>query len=163
MKDPAVIQQAMKMMQNPLVMQQACTRPRSLVALSYVGLLQPLPRAWQMRVMMQDPAVKQRMQKMLSKLGADSGMDPSLSDPAMLDKLFERMQDPEMLEKLEAHTKNESFVERMQQLAADPKFAAAATGYVEDMAKDVLEAQSEVGGIGAPARPACSDTIARRS
>ena len=37
----------------------------------------------------------------------------------------------------------------MQQLAADPKFAAAATGYVEDMAKDVLEAQSEVGGIGA--------------
>ena len=113
MRDPAVVQQALKMLQNPMVMQQ-------------------------MRVMMQDPAVKQRMQKMLSKLGADSGMDPSLSDPAMLDKLFERMQDPEMLEKLEAHTKNESFVERMQQLAADPKFAAAATGYVEDMAKDVL-------------------------
>ena len=39
------------MLQNPMVMQQ-------------------------MRVMMQDPAVKQRMQKMLSKLGADSGVDP---------------------------------------------------------------------------------------
>ena len=55
------------MLQNPLVMQQ-------------------------MRVMMQDPAVKQRMQRMLSKLGADSGMDPTMADPAMLDKLFERMQ-----------------------------------------------------------------------
>ena len=67
--DPAVVQQALKMLQNPMVMQQ-------------------------MKVMMQDPAVKQRMQKMLSKLGADSGVDPSLADPAMLDKLFERMQAP---------------------------------------------------------------------
>lgn len=55
------------MLQNPLVMQQ-------------------------MRVMMQDPAVKQRMQRMLAKLGEDSGMDPSMADPAVLDKLFERMQ-----------------------------------------------------------------------
>ena len=67
--DPAVVQQALKMLQNPMVMQQ-------------------------MKVMMQDPSVKQRMQKMLSKLGADSGIDPSLADPAMLDKLFERMQAP---------------------------------------------------------------------
>ena len=57
------------MLQNPMVMQQ-------------------------MKVMMQDPSVKQRMQKMLSKLGADSGIDPALADPAMLDKLFERMQAP---------------------------------------------------------------------
>ena len=57
------------MLQNPMVMQQ-------------------------MKVMMQDPAVKQRMQKMLSQLGADSGVDPALADPAMLDKLFERMQAP---------------------------------------------------------------------
>merc|ERR1719178_142565 len=69
MRDPAVVQQALKMLQNPMVMQQ-------------------------MKVMMQDPSVKQRMQKMLSKLGADSGIDPALADPAMLDKLFERMQDP---------------------------------------------------------------------
>ena len=102
------------MLQNPLVMQQ-------------------------MKVMMQDPNVKARMQRMLSKLGEDSGMDPSLQDPAMLDKLFERMQDPEMLEKLESHTKNESFVARMQQLAANPKFASAATGYVEDMAQELAE------------------------
>jgi hypothetical protein len=67
--DPAVVQQALKMLQNPMVMQQ-------------------------MKVMMQDPSVKQRMQKMLSKLGADSGIDPALADPAMLDKLFERMQAP---------------------------------------------------------------------
>ena len=44
------------MLQNPMVMQQ-------------------------MKVMMQDPSVKQRMQKMLSKLGADSGIDPALADP----------------------------------------------------------------------------------
>merc|ERR1719428_1255462 len=103
----------------------------------------------QMKVMMQDPSVKRRMQKMLSKLGADSGIDPALADPAMLDKLFERMQDPEMLEKLEAHTKNESFVKRMQELAADPKFSAAATGYVEDMAQELTEGGGDVSGFGA--------------
>merc|ERR1711935_1099193 len=102
---------------------------------------------------MQDPAVKQRMQKMLSKLGADSGVDPSLADPAMLDKLFERMQDPAMLEKLEAHTKNESFVARMQELASDPKFSAAATGYVEDMAQELTEGGGDVSGFGAELDP----------
>ena len=42
-----------------------------------------------------------------------------------------------MLEKLETHTKNESFIARMQKLAADPKFAAAAGGYVEEMAEEL--------------------------
>lgn len=42
MKDPAMLDQAMKMMQNPLVMQQ-------------------------MKVMMQDPAVKARMRRMLQR------------------------------------------------------------------------------------------------
>merc|ERR1711935_1089448 len=106
---------------------------------------------------MQDPAVKQRMQKMLSKLGADSGIDPPLADPAMLDKLFERMQDPEMLEKLEAHTKNESFVARMQELASDPKFSAAATGYVEDMAQGLTEGGGDVSGFGAELDPEDED------
>ena len=60
----------MKMMQNPMVMQQ-------------------------MRVMMQDPAVKERMQRMLQRLGSDSSMagaEQLANDPAALDKLFERMQ-----------------------------------------------------------------------
>ena len=47
------------MLQNPMVMQQ-------------------------MKVMMQDPSVKQRMQKMLSKLGADSGIDPALAGSVVL-------------------------------------------------------------------------------
>ncbi|KAL1527957.1 hypothetical protein AB1Y20_009328 [Prymnesium parvum] len=70
MKDPAVVEQAMKMMQNPMVMQQ-------------------------MRVMMQDPRVKERMQRMLERLGGDSSLEGAASlanDPAALDKLFERMQ-----------------------------------------------------------------------
>ena len=70
MRDPAVVEQAMKMMQNPMVMQQ-------------------------MRVMMQDPSVKARMQKMLERLGADSSLDGAAqlaNDPAALEKLFERMQ-----------------------------------------------------------------------
>jgi hypothetical protein len=54
-----------------------------------------------------------------------------------------------MLEKLEAHTKNESFVKRMQELAADPKFSAAATGYVEDMAQELTEGGGDVSGFGA--------------
>ena len=54
-------------------------------------------------------------------------------------------QDPETLEKLEAHTKNESFVARMQELAANPKFAAAAGGYVEEMAQE-LAVEAEEGG-----------------
>ena len=70
MKDPAMLDQAMKMMQNPLVMQQ-------------------------MKVMMQDPAVKERMRRMLQRLGAESpieGADALGNDDAALDALFERMQ-----------------------------------------------------------------------
>jgi hypothetical protein len=70
MKDPAMLEQAMKMMQNPLVMQQ-------------------------MRVMMADPAVKARMRKMLQRLGEDSpieGAGKLANDDAALDALFERMQ-----------------------------------------------------------------------
>lgn len=59
----------MKMMQNPMVMQQ-------------------------MRVMMQDPRVKERMQRMLERLGGDASLEGAnlANDPAALDKLFERMQ-----------------------------------------------------------------------
>ena len=66
-------------------------------------------------------------------------------------------QDPEMLEKLEAHTKNESFVARMQELASDPKFSAAATGYVEDMAQELTEGGGDVSGFGAELDPEDED------
>ena len=65
-----MLEQAMKMMQNPLIMQQ-------------------------MKVMMQDPAVKARMRRMLQRLGADSplgGAGELANDDAALDAIFERMQ-----------------------------------------------------------------------
>ena len=62
-----------------------------------------------------------------------------------------------MLEKLEAHTKNESFVARMQELASDPKFSAAATGYVEDMAQELTEGGGDVSGFGAELDPEDED------
>ena len=60
----------MKMMQNPLIMQQ-------------------------MKVMMQDPAVKARMRRMLQRLGSDSALEGAEqlgNDDAALDAMFERMQ-----------------------------------------------------------------------
>ena len=62
-----------------------------------------------------------------------------------------------MLKKLEAHTKNESFVARMQELASDPKFSAAATGYVEDMAQELTEGGGDVSGFGAELDPEDED------
>ena len=47
-----MLEQAMKMMQNPLIMQQ-------------------------MKVMMQDPNVKERMRRMLKALGSDSALGPA--------------------------------------------------------------------------------------
>jgi len=116
MKDPAVVEQAMKMMQNPMVMQQ-------------------------MRVMMQDPRVKERMQRMLERLGGDTGLegaDGLANDPAALDKLFERMQDPAVLEKVAALAKNESFQAKVQQLAQNDKFTEAAGQYAAEMKDDVI-------------------------
>ena len=88
----------MKMMQNPMVMQQ-------------------------MKVMMQDPAVKARMKRMLQRLGENSavpGADKFGDDDEALDAIFERMQDPEVLERLQAMTKNETFQQRVQQMTQDP-------------------------------------------
>jgi len=123
MKDPAMLDQAMKMMQNPLVMQQ-------------------------MKVMMQDPAVKARMRRMLQRLGADSpieGADALANDDAALDAIFERMQDPAVLERLQGLTKDENFQAKVQQMAQNPAFMDAAGQYAEEM-KDEVVAEAKAAG-----------------
>ena len=129
MKDPAVLEQAMKMMQNPMVMQQ-------------------------MKVMMQDPTVKERMKRMLSRPGENSalpGAEKFANDETALDEIFERMQDPAVLERLQAMTKNETFQQRVQQMTQDPSFMQAATQYAEEMKEEVIEAAEaeQAGATGA--------------
>ena len=113
----------MKMMQNPLVMQQ-------------------------MKTMMQDPAVKERMKRMLQRLGENSaipGADKFANDDDALDSIFERMQDPAVLERLQSMATNQTFQARVQQMTQDPKFMEAATEYVQEMKDDVQEEAAAAG------------------
>lgn len=110
----------MKMLQNPQMMEQ-------------------------MKVMMQDPAVKERLKRLLQRLGPDSSINGGEAVAAgnddALDQIWERMQaalsDPAMLEKLSAAASSEKFQSRMQQLASDPTFAQAASSYVDEMKQEV--------------------------
>ncbi|KAL3900843.1 MAG: hypothetical protein SGPRY_012382, partial [Prymnesium sp.] len=94
MKDPAVVEQAMKMMQNPMVMQQ-------------------------MRVMMQDPRVKERMQRMLERLGAD--VFAYCQDPAVLEKVAALAKNETFQAKVQQLAQNEQFTAAAGQYAAEMK------------------------------------------
>ena len=93
--------------------------------------------------------VKARMKKMLQTLGGDSALGGAAGaigdDDDALDQIFERMQDPAVLERLQDMAKNESFQQRVQQMTQDPKFMAAAGEYAQDMAEEVMEAESQPG------------------
>lgn len=99
----------------------------------------------QMKIMMRDPAVKERMKRLLQRLGPDSsihgGEGVAAGDDEAMDQIWERMQaalsDPAMLEKLSAAASSEKFQSRMQQLASDPTFAKAAGSYVDEMKQEV--------------------------
>jgi len=106
-----------------------------------------------MKVMMADPAVKERMKRMLSKLGSDSalgGGSALADDPDALDKIFERMQDPETIEKLQEYAKSDAFRERMQTLAADEGFSKAASEYAGEMRSEIeseMQGSTSVAGM----------------
>merc|ERR1711865_366099 len=95
---------------------------------------------------MQDPAVKERMRRMLQRLGSDSGLGDVGGlgdDDAALDAMFERMQDPAVLERLQALTKDDNFQAKVQKMTQDPKFMEAAGQYAAEMKDEVLaEAQT---------------------
>jgi hypothetical protein len=127
--DPAMMQSALKMMQNPQMMEH-------------------------MKVMMKDPAVKERMKRMLQKLGPSAaiGGGAAATDDEAIEAIWERMQaalaDPERLQKLSETASSEQFQSRMKQLAEDPEFASAAGEYVDEM-KEELSSELLAGRAGA--------------
>lgn len=101
--------------------------------------------------MMQDPMVKERMKRMLSKMGGDSTLSGVADDDEALDRIFEQMQDPKVLERLSEMTKNEAFQEKMSKMTQDPNFMQAAGEYADEMKQEVLaaaEGGADEGGLG---------------